>query len=903
MKILGVTLENIKSYEDRTEVPLQEGVTAILGENGSGKSTIQEAIGFALFDSLPFNNNEFVREGASSGIVEVIIELDEGKEGQRYRVTRSAGYSKYGVARYDSQNDEWINQDIDSKKGLVDWLCAKFNLEDGDELSKLWESCLGVPQTRFLSDFAQTARNRQKTFDELLGIDAYENSWNVLKGVPDEIEAERRRVREDIRELTGEVQSLPKEREEKRKLEEEVEQISGEIESARSELSEVEERHEELDDISERITELETKIQQKEQAIEAKENALGDAENELEAAQQAADKCEAAREGYEQYDEAKERQDQLEDDLSELNQLREERQERDGKLGRLQTQKETLQEQVEKYEQAKENIDTHESDKDRYEELDERISDLESDRKTVERLRGEIDSLDTDARDDLDELRRTIETIEEIETEAAEVADAGGLRDRKSEVKGGLASLNSEESELRERLENLRDADADSPCPTCGKPLEGEHRTKTIEEREGRLEEIQEERQAFNEELSELQDELEEAKRVETRVAQLDMHKSRAGELREDLGDLAKKREETREQITSLTEGIEQMPDLEDERDSLEAAKDAYRTATVQAKEYADAPDKLVDVEESIESVEAEMAQLDEEIAEFGDVEDELESVKGVLKESEDDYRQFERNRQTANKLEAREEAVAEIEQALANLREEHDLLNEDFQDERESFDEDEYESLSKDIEKLKGRINTLNGTKSAKEEELKGVAATVEDLEEKLSERKEAIEKLRELAADQQFATWVRDNVRAAGPKMRDVITDRIGKRADTIFRSIRGRKAEQLEWTSDYDIVVVDADVRKSFSTLSGGEKMAAALAVRLAILEQISGLGIAFLDEPTANLDEDKKANLVAQLNGLDAFEQLTVISHDSTFDSMTDYSVTIEKPNQTSEVMSD
>lgn len=903
MKILEVTLENIKSYEDRTEIPLQEGVTAILGENGSGKSTIQEAIGFALFDSLPFNNNEFVREGASSGTVEVTIELDESDDGQRYRVTRSAGYSKYGVARYDSQNDEWIDQDIDSKKSLVQWLCTKFDLEDGDELSKLWESCVGVPQTRFLSDFAQTAGNRQGTFDELLGIDAYEDSWKALKGVPEEIEAERRRVREDIRELTGEVQSLPKKRVEKRELEEEVERITGEIESARSELAEVEDRHGELDEIRESIAEIETEIQQKEHAIEAKDDALGDAENELEAAQQAADKCEIAREGYGQYVEAKERQEELEDELAELNQLREERQELDGKRGRLQTRKETLQEQVEKYEQAKENIEEHQADKERYEELDERISDLESDREAVERLRGEVDSIDTDARDELAELRRTVGTIEEIETEASEVADAGDLRDQISDAKAELVSLKSEESKLRERLERLRDADADAPCPTCGKPLEGEHRTKTIEEREERLEEIQEEKQTLSEELSKLEDELEEAERVETRVAQLDMHRGRAEELREDLGDLAEEREEIREEITSLAEGIEQISGLEDERDSLEDAKDAYQTAKVQAEEYADSPDSLVDVEESIESVDAGMAQLSEEIGAFGDVEDELESVKETLRENEDDYQQFERNRQTANKLEAREEAVADIKRELTNFREEHEQLSEDLASVRESFDEDEYESLSEDIKELKGRINTLNGTKSAKEEELEGVAATVEELEEKLVERKEKVDSLRELAADQQFATWVRDNVRAAGPKMRDVITDRIGKRADTIFRSIRGRKAEQLEWTSDYDIVVVDADVRKSFSTLSGGEKMAAALAVRLAILEQISGLGIAFLDEPTANLDEDKKANLVAQLNRLDAFDQLTVISHDSTFDSMTDYSITIEKPDQTSEVMSD
>jgi exonuclease SbcC len=82
-----------------------------------------------------------------------------------------------------------------------------------------------------------------------------------------------------------------------------------------------------------------------------------------------------------------------------------------------------------------------------------------------------------------------------------------------------------------------------------------------------------------------------------------------------------------------------------------------------------------------------------------------------------------------------------------------------------------------------------------------------------------------------------------------------------------------------------------------------MAAALAVRLAILEQMSGLGIAFLDEPTANLDQQKKANLVDQLNALDAFEQLTVISHDSTFETMTDHSIIVEKPEQTSEVVSD
>ncbi len=903
MKIIEVTLENIKSYEDRTTISLRGGVTAILGKNGSGKSTIQEAIGFALFDSLPFNNNEFVREGASSGTVEVIIELDEEHGPQRYRVTRSAGYSKYGVARYDSERDEWVDQDIDSKKALMKWLCVKFDLKDSDELGNLWESCIGVPQTRFLSDFAQRPAARKSTFDELLNIDAYEESWNVLKGVPDQIKAERGQVREGIRELTGAVQSLPEEREDEARLLAEIEELSVEISAAEAELKEAETRYDELEAIEDRIAEIEGNIEQNEQAIEAKESALEVAETELETAQAAENKCEDAREGYEEHLNARDLQEALEEQIAELDELRSEKQDEKAELGKLETRRETLEEQVGKHERAQENLKEYETQKQRYEELDERISELEADQVTVDRLQTEISALDDDARNELSKLREEVETIEEIEAEAATVAAAADLRDERGELKTEIASLDAEETVLKEKLERLEDADADAPCPTCGKPLEAKHRTDLIEEREARIIEIQSQQETLGEDLSTLESDLIEAETIEKRVAQLDMRRSQVSELQAELGDIREERTETREKIVSLREDIDELTVLEAERDSLEDANDAYYKAKTQVDEYADAPGELDEVEESIASVEAEIERLNEEISEFGDVENDLEAVKETLGETKEDYQLFERNKQAAEKLEERRAAVEEVEETLESLNKEGEKLTDDLEAENEAFDEDEYEMLGEQINECNKQISTLSGQQSEKENTLENVSATVEELESKLSERKEEVERLRELAANQKFASWVRDNVRAAGPKMRNVITDRIGKRADAIFRSIRGEKAEQLEWTSDYDIVVTDADVQKSFSTLSGGEKMAAALAVRLAILEQISGLGIAFLDEPTANLDHDKKANLVGQLNRLDAFEQLTVISHDSTFDSMTDYSITIEKPNQTSKVTGD
>jgi len=82
-----------------------------------------------------------------------------------------------------------------------------------------------------------------------------------------------------------------------------------------------------------------------------------------------------------------------------------------------------------------------------------------------------------------------------------------------------------------------------------------------------------------------------------------------------------------------------------------------------------------------------------------------------------------------------------------------------------------------------------------------------------------------------------------------------------------------------------------------------MAAALAVRLTIMEQVSPAGIAVLDEPTANLDTEKKQNLVRQLERLDGFDQLTVVSHDDTFDTTTEYTVKLDKPDRETQVVAD
>src|SRR5579884_3331807 len=99
MRITSLHLENIKSYRHAT-IELTAGLNAICGLNGSGKSTALEAIGFALFDYLPYSQSAFLREGERWGIIRVRLLARDERE---YEVVRRIGSgAQYYVADVES---------------------------------------------------------------------------------------------------------------------------------------------------------------------------------------------------------------------------------------------------------------------------------------------------------------------------------------------------------------------------------------------------------------------------------------------------------------------------------------------------------------------------------------------------------------------------------------------------------------------------------------------------------------------------------------------------------------------------------------------------------------------------------------------------------------------------------
>ncbi|MBU1994144.1 SMC family ATPase [bacterium] len=81
-------LENFKKYT-AFDIEFGEGLVGIIGKNGSGKSTIFEAILFALYgEAKTRGNKELIRNANANPKEAVVVELDFEFEGAEYKVTR-----------------------------------------------------------------------------------------------------------------------------------------------------------------------------------------------------------------------------------------------------------------------------------------------------------------------------------------------------------------------------------------------------------------------------------------------------------------------------------------------------------------------------------------------------------------------------------------------------------------------------------------------------------------------------------------------------------------------------------------------------------------------------------------------------------------------------------------------
>ncbi len=292
MLITRIELENIKSYRE-VSIDFRQGTTAISGANGAGKTTIVEAIGFALFGFLPYNQTQFVREGEKYG--QVVVHL-LGNDDRPYAVERRCGSGAHWFV-YDREADSRVEQRTD----VLDKLHDLFGIDRERSLETLFQDALGVPQGTFTSIFLQTPGVRKSTFDALLQIEDYKIAADYLldaqKQYKEQIitqEKEIARLEFETRDLQAWHGRLKEERQLDQQQTSQISEWTRRLRQAEARSAFLKQQHEEL-------IQLEGHFQHSKQAYEGTQQRLQDSLRELQAAREAQQAVEACREDYQRY--------------------------------------------------------------------------------------------------------------------------------------------------------------------------------------------------------------------------------------------------------------------------------------------------------------------------------------------------------------------------------------------------------------------------------------------------------------------------------------------------------------------------------------------------------------------------------------------------------------------------
>jgi exonuclease SbcC len=913
MRVTEVSLENVKSYDDKTTISLGEGVTAILGENGSGKSTIAEAIGFALFNTLPYSNqDEFVRKGESSGTVWVSFEID----GEEFTVERGTD----GTYNVNHETDD-AELEFDTHDEVKDWIRRKFSLdkESDVDLSTLWEKCLGVEQTKFLSDFRGSKRTREEQFDPLLGLDVYEQAWSSqsthnLKQPVDELDQRRQTASERINKLQGMVEDLPEQQEALEEQREEVKELSGKLDDVRSKLTDAREEFGDLDELKERQDELKQTVDNTKNQIQGKLEQLDTARSDLGEARTAANAVDETAEEHNQYCKADERLDNLREQKRERDKLESRVNEATTAYRDAKREYETVQGRAEEAQAAEEQMAELEEAHERYKELNDEIEEAEEATQRIknnETLVEQIDDTELPAAEEkVADQKEKIANLESKES-LAEAADE--LDEMRADLQAEIDQKSEKMEDLREQRERLLAVDIDSQdhdhseeatCPTCDRSMDADLRDKVVKNIENQIESQQAAIEDAEARLPAVRTGLDLARSAQEAVASLDAERDRLKEFEKEVEEIEKRRELLVDECEELEPVAKQLDDLKQEQSELEDDHDAYEEAEFEYQQKCDAIEAVDESREEMYEAAREVAQLEHRLEkEFDGLDEQIAEQEKIKEATEEAHNRYVRNEADAERLDERRERVYGLYEAVEKLERDRREAKQELKQVEAEFNADRHAELNEQIDDLDSKETRLDTELSKAQDGLEEIQSKVERLETIDSQLERWKETHVQLERDIKFADTVRDGVRDAGPKMRELIANRIGERANQIYQALRGTGRESLTWDETYQINIQDGSQRKSFGNLSGGEKMAAALAVRLAIMEQISPLDIAVLDEPTSNLDDEKKNNLVRQLENLDAFEQLCVISHDDTFESMTEYTIALKKPDRETHVVSD
>ena len=347
----------------------------------------------------------------------------------------------------------------------------------------------------------------------------------------------------------------------------------------------------------------------------------------------------------------------------------------------------------------------------------------------------------------------------------------------------------------------------------------------------------------------------------------------------------------------------QQVTGLDAVRQALAALHDPRSRSAVASAHAAQRPQierELAQAQAQQTEARRQIAELEEALTALGDLDHALAENGAQLRLHNEAYQAVLTNRQTAASLARAIAELTEIAQALETAHTLSATVRAELKVATEQFDLANYQQVLLDDRTMREELGSLSASIRLLHEAQTQDEAHLQTLRADQTSQQTLEQERRRLTRQDEALETIRAMIKQAGPFVTQALVRQVSEGAATIFGELMRDHSRVLEWGEDYGIRLATGGAVRSFRQLSGGEQMSAALAVRLALVREMSSLNVAFFDEPTANLDGVRREALASQIMTVRGFSQLFVISHDDTFEQATQNLIRVTRHGNTTAI---
>ncbi|MEO0374085.1 MAG: SMC family ATPase, partial [Cyanobacteria bacterium P01_A01_bin.17] len=396
------------------------------------------------------------------------------------------------------------------------------------------------------------------------------------------------------------------------------------------------------------------------------------------------------------------------------------------------------------------------------------------------------------------------------------------------------------------------------------------------------------------------QTQLEQIRRDIQSAQQAQVQWSSLSDKQQQIQNLEYETTELQQQSAKLRSQVEQesvlttaLAKVESQLTDLKNPKGQVQVLQQQLQQEAPLQAKLKQLEHDGQELQARSADVEQKLEAFADLDTQTVAQQQIQQENHEVHQVYLRHRNEANTFKKLEQSKGDAIATLKTLQDQLKTLQENYQKQSQNHDPQQLAQATSTYQQTKSQQDQLQGGLPPKQAQLQALEQQLQIRQAVFEQRQQA---LNEQGPKQDVLQLVREARRIynqSGPRITKLYLTEISWEADNLFRELLNRPDVALRWTEDYDIQVQAQGHWRSFRSLSGGEQMCAALAVRLALLKVLSDINVAFFDEPTTNMDQIRRQQLAEALGHLKTFRQLFVISHDDTFESVTENIIRVQR----------